>query len=208
MQIGTLVSLLTVAALTGTAMQEKQKSTAEKQTTAEPRPAPQTETVGVNASLKAAIVVMDRVAADLKKAEVSPTTIKQQKEILSELDRLVSLAETLPPPNRGRPTDGSKPPGSKAAAPPNRAKETSGQPAGSPINQANPTRAGGTPAEQRRVLVKQIWGHLPPSLQRRVLTGTNEKPVPKYQRLIKRYFQALAESSQRRPTKTDESPTR
>ena len=143
---------------------------------------------------------MDRVAADLKKPQVSPETVKQQKQVLSELDRLVNLAESLPPPRRGQPTGPSKQLGSPPADPANKAPNSGSQPSNSSADQRNSTPTGKTPAEQRRVLIRQVWGHLPPSLQRRVLTGTNEKPVPKYQRLIRKYFEVLAETSHRSPT--------
>lgn len=50
---------------------------------------------------------------------------------------------------------------------------------------------------QRQSMVREVWGHLPPRLRNRVLNLNDEKFLPKYEDLIRRYFRAVAEESSR-----------
>lgn len=45
---------------------------------------------------------------------------------------------------------------------------------------------------QRKMILKQVWGHLPERLRDRVLNMSDDRYLPKYETLIRRYFEALA----------------
>jgi len=46
-------------------------------------------------------------------------------------------------------------------------------------------------------LAKDIWGHLPPQLREELLNVYSEKYLPKYEDLVRKYYEALADESQR-----------
>jgi hypothetical protein len=64
------------------------------------------------------------------------------------------------------------------------------------------TRLGQTPAqppdtEKARQLNRQAWGNLPPRLRQPLLNADFERFLPKYERLIERYFTRLAEEAKK-----------
>lgn len=51
-----------------------------------------------------------------------------------------------------------------------------------------------TAEEQRREkLDRDVWGHLPPSLREKLLNVSSEKFLPKYEEMVRSYYEALAE---------------
>ena len=44
-------------------------------------------------------------------------------------------------------------------------------------------------------LTKDVWGHLPPHLREQLLNVYSEKYLPKYEELVRQYYEALAEQS-------------
>ncbi len=46
---------------------------------------------------------------------------------------------------------------------------------------------------RRTNLIKDVWGHLPPALREKMLNIYSEKYLPRYEELVRRYFEALAE---------------
>lgn len=50
---------------------------------------------------------------------------------------------------------------------------------------------------RRRELAKEIWGHLPPAMREQMLNVYGDKYLPKYEEVIRRYFEALAEQGRR-----------
>lgn len=147
--------------------------------------------------------LMEETAAELGRKEALPGTVSRQQQVLSELDRLIKLAEAMPKPKRGLSERGD---GTTTDS----SKNGNQQMGNSPRRSATGTTAGSggsgattaSPTERKRIMIQQVWGHLPPALQRRVLTAAEEKPIPKYQRLVQRYFEALAEGSLRRSKQT------
>jgi hypothetical protein len=47
-------------------------------------------------------------------------------------------------------------------------------------------------------MVKDVWGHLPPHLRDAMKNSFSEKYLPKYEDLVKRYYEALAEKNRKR----------
>jgi hypothetical protein len=55
--------------------------------------------------------------------------------------------------------------------------------------------------ERRQRMVKDVWGHLPPHLRESMLNSFSEKYLPKYEDLVKRYYESLAEKNRKRGTR-------
>jgi len=47
--------------------------------------------------------------------------------------------------------------------------------------------------DRRRNLAQSVWGHLPPKVQEELQRSFSERFAPKYEELIRRYYEALAE---------------
>lgn len=67
------------------------------------------------------------------------------------------------------------------------------------------TRAGKAekpedPLKER--VVKDVWGHLPPHLRDQLLNVYGEKYLPKYEELVRKYYEVLAEQNRSRATQT------
>ena len=50
-------------------------------------------------------------------------------------------------------------------------------------------------------MVRDVWGHLPPALRRELLNVYQDKYLPKYDDLVRRYFESLAEEGRPAPLK-------
>lgn len=51
--------------------------------------------------------------------------------------------------------------------------------------------------ERRRQAVQDFWGHLPPNVREQLLNINTEKFLPKYEDLVRRYYESLAEKSKK-----------
>lgn len=60
-------------------------------------------------------------------------------------------------------------------------------------------REHATALARRRALINEIWGHLPPSMREKLMNVRGEKTLPQYEDLIRRYYEALAESTSAAP---------
>jgi hypothetical protein len=61
---------------------------------------------------------------------------------------------------------------------------------------ATPDRTASAEAElvAMKTLIKDVWGHLPPKLQKQVLQSANvDQFLPKYEQVIEAYYRRLAE---------------
>jgi hypothetical protein len=93
-----------------------------------------------------------------------------------------------PPSGKGQPQpEGQSPPGQPNQGDPNR-----------PGDSVEGTRPGeARPAEDPLTakLTKDVWGHLPPHLREQLLNVYSEKYLPKYEELVRQYYEALAQQS-------------
>jgi hypothetical protein len=48
-----------------------------------------------------------------------------------------------------------------------------------------------------QILLRQVWGHLPPKIRDQMQSGLIEEFLPKYERLIEEYYSRLAEEGTR-----------
>ena len=53
--------------------------------------------------------------------------------------------------------------------------------------------------EARQRMAKDVWGHLPPALRQELLNVYSEKFLPKYDAMVRKYYEALAEQNRKNP---------
>jgi hypothetical protein len=160
-----------------------------------------------------------RIADDDTGAE----TQKTQERVVKDLEELLALIKKQQP--RGQRSQQSHPQDKNQGDPQSdRQKlpkgqndpQNSGKGKNSERNQGSPTErrkegesvdsqertdAARTPtAEQarRRQAIKDVWGHLPLHIREAMLNSVSEKYLPKYEELVKKYYEDLAEKSRKR----------
>lgn len=163
------------------------------------------------AVLQRTVARMQDTARRLTDGRIDQTTVRNQTDILQSLDRLIEAAEQLPQsqqpspaPPSNRPPNDPPPPSDgtgdadQSSDPQSRREDQRPQDASDTTGRAEAVAE--SPAERRRVIVREVWGHLPPALQQRLMNANDERPLPKYERLVEKYFEALAEKTSGRRT--------
>jgi len=54
-------------------------------------------------------------------------------------------------------------------------------------------------AARKKKLEMDVWGHLPPHLRDQLLNTYGERMLPKYQHLVKQFYEALSEQADTAP---------
>lgn len=165
------------------------------------------------------VASMREVSRRLDKLNLSGDTEQLQTEIVSNIDALIEKLKKLPPPSSSSSSQNSDEDQSNAdSTSQGQKKEPKQSPQQSPQNQQGadssaggatkpkPGKAGesteqnlrqarerATALARRRALIDEVWGHLPPAMRERLLNVSTEKLLPKYEGLIRRYYEALAE---------------
>lgn len=67
--------------------------------------------------------------------------------------------------------------------------------------QADPAKAKAADDARRAQMVKDVWGHLPPHLRDAISKAFGENYLPKYDDLVKKYYEALAEKNRKQSGK-------
>lgn len=179
---------------------------AESPAAAEPQETPDPE-VSVPVELQAALERMEAASRRLSSKHTDPQTQMLQQEAAKRLKRAVDALE------RQLQSQGpSQPQPPNASQTENEMPDEDGQSTGTPRpdddgasrkNADDSTERSGdaeaqlVEAARRRVLLQGVWGHLRPELQREILDLGDERPLPKYDELVKRYFQSLATGPER-----------
>lgn len=174
--------------------------------------------------LQTTIRNMRLVEGRLEKEDAGPETRAIQTQIVKDLDKLIEQAKQQQNQNQGgqggapqRP-DQPQPQESRSE----RRTRRQQQPQNSKKQQSQKERAGGQSerrkdqerasestdkvserkarspeAVRRERLETDVWGHLPPGLRQELLNAYSEKYLLRYDELIKRYYEALADQKQR-----------
>ena len=169
--------------------------------------------------LDEAVASMREVSRRLDDRNLSDETAKLQAGIVSNIDALIEKLRKLPPPSSSNSSSNSdkdksdsdskssgQQPESKqceqqtsgnqhgadstAGAAPQPQNGKSGESTEQNLRQAQERSAA---LARRRALVDEVWGHLPPAMRERLLNVGSEKLLPKYENLIRRYYESLAE---------------
>lgn len=162
----------------------------------------------------------------LQKSETDKETRELQSRIVKDLDELIEkLKNQKPPPSKSNSNSNPPPPpmgendpnmpprGSPQPKPQNSQKQQGGA-----EQKSQPSETGKSPEKSRQStnqsqgqprspeeeaarqrLAKDVWGHLPPALRQQLLNVYSEKFLPKYDDMVRKYYEALAEQNRKNP---------
>jgi hypothetical protein len=151
-----------------------------------------------------AVASAAEAAAGLNTGGSIPDVISRQKAAANDLDELLKRLQ-----QRAQSSSSSQKPQDQP--------QSQSQQSAQPSPQSNPEQGGGRDAANsnanategqageavelahRRDLAQSVWGHLPPKMQEELRRSFSEKFVAKYEQMIRQYYEALAEQSQRKP---------
>jgi hypothetical protein len=130
---------------------------------------------------------MREVEQRLSKPDTGDETRQKQGEIVKDLDSVLEMARKMA--QQGKATKMVKVPGQQQPGD-QQGNNPGAQPGGGPRQKAEKP-------ENKRSLAnaKDEWGHLPPDLKTEMNNVSNEKPLPKKQDLITRYYLSVAKKS-------------
>lgn len=171
--------------------------------------------------IETAVAGMRSATEHLKESRTGEETREIQEQVIRDLQKLIDLAEqsqnqkpNSPPPSQPPPqdqqdqsdnnSDQSQSPdnANQPPSPQNGETGTEQQPQANERSRessedANQTaNGGGTAPPDRQHLMRDVWGHLPPAVRKKLLNMSGDKYLPKYEDLRKRYFELLAEEGQ------------
>lgn len=175
------------------------------------------------------IAAMREVSRRLDRELVSGDTEQIQDGIVANIDALIEKLESLPPPSSSSSSDSSEDDSSEqnqSTDQPESQAESQTEPQNTPQKQPGADSSAGSRQQpqqgkaaesseqnqreareraaalaRRRALVDEVWGHLPPAMRERLLNVQGEKLLPKYEDLIRRYYESLAEPVRIRSTR-------
>jgi hypothetical protein len=154
----------------------------------------------------------ERIAA----RDTSAETRAIQQQVVDDLAKLIDLARQSPPPPENPPSQSPEQqpqsePESESDSQPSAADRE--QQAASPQQQqqqqqqseraresadrAREAESRAAELRRRQNLVDGVWGHLPPAVRNKILSGTGDEYLHDYEHLARRYFEALAEEGAR-----------
>jgi len=156
--------------------------------------------------LEAVIRRMRTAGKRIGRQETGPETRALQQQVVRDLQKLIDQVRkgrsrrspSPQSPSAARPSAGRKPPQTTTPSTDGGGKPRTGK------SQQSTDRQHTTPTPDRRIitrrmLVKELWGHLPPALRQRLLNIEGAAPLPQYGQLVRRYFESLAEQDTRKP---------
>lgn len=167
--------------------------------------------------LDEAVEAMREVSRRLDSRNFSDETADLQTGIVSNIDALIEKLQNLPPPSSSQSSDPSDQDQSEqnpqqdpqtGSKQPDKTRQT--QPGVDSASRPAPQPKTGKSGEsternnrqareraaalaRRRALIDEVWGHLPPVMRERLLNVGGEKLLPKYEDMIRRYYESLAE---------------
>lgn len=169
------------------------------------------------------VAAMREVSLRLDKLNLSDDTEQLQTGIVSNIDKLIEKLKNLPPPSSSSSSENSdsdqsdsdsQSQGQKKEPQPKpqpssekqngadsdtgaTSKLRAGKSAESTEQNRREARERAAALARRRAMIDEVWGHLPPAMRERLLNVGSEKLLPKYEDLIRRYYEALAEPDRR-----------
>lgn len=176
--------------------------------------------------LERAIEGMRRAQERITRSDTSPETQKIQERVIKDLEDLLSLLKKQQK-RRGssqqksrqqseRQSEAERQRLQKEQGDPNNSSRTNPDGSADPnsgrrtndksVDSQERTDAARTlAAEQARRarMIKDVWGHLPPHVRERIEKSFSEKYLPKYEELVKKYYESLAEKNRKSPQAND-----
>lgn len=157
-------------------------------------------------SMREAQSRMESKDAGLQTQEIQEKVVKDLEELIKQLEQQM---QNPPPPSskNSRSSQNKRPSTSQAQQDPQNSRQQESQPQqaaskneGKADESTERSKAGKARREEleRQRMVKDVWGHLPPALREELLNMYSEKYLPKYEDLVRRYYESLAEQSRKR----------
>jgi len=171
--------------------------------------------------LDRAVKAMRDAAGRLSSRDASSETRRLQTAAKDDLRKLIEKLRQPPPPSSSssqsnqdqQSQDRNQARQQQRTSSSQQKQQVSGQgQSGTPMPQRSDSKAAdseeqndrqarehATAVARRRALINEIWGHLPPSMREKLMNVRGEKTLPQYEDLIRRYYEALAESTSAGP---------
>jgi len=129
----------------------------------------------------------------------SQQTQRLQQQVIQDLARLIEELN-----KQGQSSQSGAPsPAERGAKPKGKSRAGSGENTGTTQPAKDSTdRTEGTASDREelarvQIMLKQVWGHLPPKIRDQMQSALIEQFLPKYERLIEEYYSRLAEEESR-----------
>jgi hypothetical protein len=142
---------------------------------------------------------MKEVERMIGQRNTSAGTQQMQRQIAADIAALIERLRQ----QRQQPSPGSSNPSPKEPQPGQPQPQPGDRDSDKPAEQSQ-DRAGNRQDEPLEIgvmedLLKDVWGHLPERVRRQMLSGSAERVLPKYQKLIEQYYKRLAEDAEKYP---------
>ncbi|VAX41897.1 hypothetical protein MNBD_PLANCTO02-2703 [hydrothermal vent metagenome] len=154
---------------------------------------------------------MEQVEQAISQKEMGEKTQQLQQSVVKDLDWLIKLLEQKK--TRNMFVERNEGGGTHSKAPPSKQKdENKNTPQAKPKNGGKNKENKATNSEgtmrtanktnvrtiERKVLEKNVWGHLPATLRKKLLNIYSEKYLPQYDDVVRKYFESLAEEGRKK----------
>jgi hypothetical protein len=143
--------------------------------------------------------------------EIQNQVVNDLEELLALLKKQQQNRQNSPQPNRDQGKNGDESPNQRQQSQKGQGDpQNSGaknEPKGGRRNEGkssdsqeltDPARSAAADESGRARLIKDVWGHLPPHLRTAMQNAFSENYLPRYEDLVKKYYEALAEKNLRR----------
>ncbi len=148
--------------------------------------------------------------------EIQNQVVKDLEELLALLKKQQQNRQNNPQPNRDQDQNGDQsanqrqktqkgqgdPQNSSSKNDPQGGRRNEGKSSDSQ-ERTDPARAAAAEEARRARMIKDVWGHLPAHLRTAMQNAFNENYLPKYEDLVKKYYEALAEKNRKRQIRSD-----
>ena len=161
----------------------------------------------------------------LDESQTGKDTRKIQEQVIRDLDELIKQMQNPPPSNGGGGGGGamsmtkSKSGQGQAMSRQQKLLQGRQQPGKSQAGQGADSKSGSQDkkvaegsserteserkaaeeAARKKKLEMDVWGHLPPHLRDRMLNNYGERMLPRYQQMVKQFYESLSEQSESQP---------
>ena len=144
--------------------------------------------------------------------EIQDQVVKDLQELLALLKKQQQNRQNSPQqPNRDQGQDGNQPSNQQQKTQKGQGDPQNSAPKSEPGDgrrregkssdaqeRTDPARSAAAEEARRVQMIKDVWGHLPPHLRTAMQNAFSENYLPKYEDLVKKYYEALAEKNRKR----------
>ena len=162
--------------------------------------------------LERAIEGMRTAQKRISGADTSPETQQIQGQVVKDLEELLALLKKQQQSGQGsgqqnpnqRNSKNQRQQSQKGRGAPQDADSQSrrgDEKSNDSEERSDPARARAADDARRAAMIKDVWGHLPPHLRQAIRNALRDNYLPKYDDLVKKYYEALAEKNRKRSGK-------